>query len=54
MDKLFGGNDGEADLARIAEIRCRIGLTADGNVDAIFKESKGNNTAHIESAGYSE
>jgi hypothetical protein len=26
MDKLFGGNQGEADMQRIAEIRARLGM----------------------------
>lgn len=51
MDKLFGGNEAEADLERIAEIRSRIGVTADDHTDAIVKESK-DTMAHIESSGY--
>jgi hypothetical protein len=27
MDKLFGGNQGEADMQRIADIRRRLGIT---------------------------
>ncbi|KAE8321179.1 general substrate transporter [Aspergillus sergii] len=47
MDKLFGGNDAQADLERIAEIRCRIGLMSDADTDVILKESK-DITTHIE------
>lgn len=54
MDKLFGGNSGEADLRRIAEIRARLGVTADGHLDAVVKEAKGDSTAHIESVSSKE
>ena len=30
MDKLFGGNQGEQDLQRIANIRERLGISSDG------------------------
>jgi hypothetical protein len=49
MDKLFGGNDAEADLDRIAEIRSRIGLAPNGDTDAIL-EGK-DIVTHIESVG---
>ncbi len=29
MDKLFGGNAGQADLRRIQEIRARLGMSGD-------------------------
>lgn len=39
MDKLFGGNDGEGDLRRIAEIRVQLGMESeDTKVDLVHKE----------------
>ena len=32
MDKLFGGNQGESDLRKIAEIRLRLGIGRDGEL----------------------
>ena len=57
MDKLFGGNDAAADLERITEIRARIGLTPDGQVDVVLKEkgTKDLDTAtHTEFVGYTK
>lgn len=31
MDKLFGGNQGEADMNRMATIRHQLGVTSDGS-----------------------
>lgn len=33
MDVLFGGNQGEEDLQRIADIRRRLGISEDGVAD---------------------
>lgn len=38
MDKLFGGNQGEQDLQRIADIRERLGISGDGVIE---KEKEG-------------
>jgi hypothetical protein len=54
MDKLFGGNDAEADLALIAEIRCQLSLNTDVPKDDILKENECNDTAHIEAVIYTE
>lgn len=40
MDKLFGGNCGEEDLRRIADIRLRLGITAAGDAGAVAAEAK--------------
>lgn len=32
MDKLFGGNQGEEDMQRIADIRSQLGITGGGDV----------------------
>ncbi|KAJ5085860.1 hypothetical protein N7532_010631 [Penicillium argentinense] len=37
MDKLFGGNDGEADLQRIAGIRAQLGVGMDGAKTSSFR-----------------
>lgn len=34
MDKLFGGNQGEADMQRIADIRAQLGITGGGDIVA--------------------
>lgn len=49
MDKLFGGNDGEADLQRIAHIRAQLGITG-GNTkqDALIRDFKKDNSVHVE------
>lgn len=49
MDKLFGGNDGEADLQRIAHIRAQLGITG-GNAkqDALIRDIKEDNSVHVE------
>ena len=39
MDKLFGGNQGEQDLQRIADIRERLGISSDGVLDEKEKDS---------------
>ncbi|KAJ5691026.1 hypothetical protein N7488_011761 [Penicillium malachiteum] len=49
MDKLFGGNDGEADLRRIADIRAQLGVDNDDVKEAFIEEIKEDNE-HIERA----
>ncbi|KIW59150.1 hypothetical protein PV05_03623 [Exophiala xenobiotica] len=47
MDKLFGGNAGQADLRRIQEIRARLGMS--GDLEVTEDELKdGNKTEYIE------
>lgn len=38
MDKLFGGNQGEQDLRRIADIRERLGISSDGVLEEKEKD----------------
>jgi hypothetical protein len=38
MDKLFGGNQGETDMTRMANIRRRLGITADISEDSDVKD----------------
>ncbi|KAJ5784555.1 Major facilitator-type transporter ecdD [Penicillium pulvis] len=38
MDKLFGGNQGEVDMIRMANIRRRVGITPDGPEDSDVKD----------------
>lgn len=46
MDKLFGGNDGEGDLRRIAEIRAQLGMESeDPKIDLV---QKGKDSEHVE------
>jgi hypothetical protein len=47
MDKLFGGNDGEGDLRRIAEIREQLGMGGSGVLksDLLQKEES---SEHVE------
>lgn len=40
MDKLFGGNQGSVDLARMAEIRRRLGIDHGGEFTLSEKGSK--------------
>ncbi|KAJ6036514.1 hypothetical protein N7540_000793 [Penicillium herquei] len=49
MDKLFGGNQGEADLRRIADIRTQLGVDND-NVKEVFMEETKEDNEHIERA----
>lgn len=49
MDKLFGGNDGEGDLRRIAEIREQLGMSGSGGlkINLLQKEKS---SEHIENS----
>ncbi|KAJ5713790.1 uncharacterized protein N7483_010971 [Penicillium malachiteum] len=49
MDKLFGGNEGEADLRRIADIRTQLGVDDDNVKESFIEEIKEDNE-HIEGA----
>lgn len=41
MDKLFGGNQGERDLQRIASIRERLGISGDGVLEKEKEDDAG-------------
>ncbi len=47
MDALFGGNQGEQDLQRIASIRARLGITH-GGVDPLEKQLEKESDGGIE------
>lgn len=48
MDKLFGGNQGEEDMHRIANIRQELGITEDGVVG--IKSEDAGSGHHVEAA----
>lgn len=51
MDKLFGGNQGEEDMSRVADIRQRLGITsstADDSTDEKHQEHIAVEAKHIE------
>jgi hypothetical protein len=40
MDKLFGGNQGEENMSRIADIRARLGMSSSGSNSEIDIQKK--------------
>ncbi|RAQ55725.1 sugar transporter [Aspergillus flavus] len=48
MDTLFGGNEGEADLQRIASIRARLGFETSEDRKMVLEETKHDSVEHCE------
>ncbi|GAB1199985.1 hypothetical protein APSETT444_009345 [Aspergillus pseudonomiae] len=48
MDTLFGGNEGEADLQRIASIRARLGFETSEHGKMVLEETKHDSVEHCE------
>ncbi|QMW38894.1 hypothetical protein G4B11_002130 [Aspergillus flavus] len=48
MDTLFGGNEGEADLQRIASIRARLGFETSEDRKMVLEETKHDSVEHRE------
>jgi hypothetical protein len=51
MDKLFGGNQGEADMQKIAEIRARLGMRpsdVNSESDIVHKDVAEVGVKHLE------
>ncbi|KAL4927027.1 sugar porter family MFS transporter [Aspergillus undulatus] len=48
MDNIFGGNQGEVDMLRMADIRGRLGLSSGDKDGKDVKEGDGEGSAHVE------
>jgi MFS family permease len=52
MDKLFGGNAGQEDLRRIADVRARLGGLSENNI--VIKDEEKGGMVHLERANVAE